>query len=84
MKSRIEGELQTGILQVLSHRFDLLLGFERGQLESEGAAVLVRQEVVKLGGVRVHPAHKVLNAIQLDCGDALTWKKGQQKSFVNN
>lgn len=61
----------TGIRQVLCHGFDLLLGLERGQLQSERAAVLVGEEVVQLRRVGIHPAHEVLDAIQLDCGDTL-------------
>lgn len=63
-----------GVLQVLGHGLDLLLRLERGQLESQGAAVLVREEVVELGGIGIHAAHEVLNAVQLDGCDALTWR----------
>lgn len=60
-----------GVLQVLAHRFHLLFRFERGQLQTERTAVLVRQEVVELRRVRIHAADKVLDAVQLDGGDAL-------------
>lgn len=63
----------TGILQVLAHRLDLLLGLERGQLQAERTAVLVGQEVVELRRVRIHAADKVLHAIQLNGGDTLTY-----------
>ena len=61
-----------GVLQVLGHRFHLLLGFERGELQPERPAVLVGEEVVQLGRVRVHPADEVLHTVQLDRGDTLS------------
>lgn len=52
-----------GVLQVLAHRFDLLLRLERRELQAQRAAVLVSQEVVQLRRVRVHSAHEILNAV---------------------
>lgn len=66
-----------GVLQVLSHRLDLLFRLEGGQLQTQRPAVLVGEEVVELGRVRVHPAHEVLDAIELDGGDALAWIWGR-------
>ena len=63
-----------GVLQVLGHGLDLLLGLERGQLEAQRAAVLVGEEVVELRRIGIHPADKVLDAIELDGCDALSWR----------
>uniref|UniRef100_A0A182Q2V1 Uncharacterized protein n=1 Tax=Anopheles farauti TaxID=69004 RepID=A0A182Q2V1_9DIPT len=62
-----------GVLQVLGHRFHLLLRLERGELQAERAAVLVGEEVVQLRRVRVHPADEVLHTVQLDGGDPLSY-----------
>lgn len=61
-----------GVLQVLGHGLNLLFRLETGQLQAQRSAVLVGEEVVQLGGVGVHSADKVLDAIELDGCDALT------------
>lgn len=60
------------VLQVLGHALGLLLGLERGQLQTQRAAILVSEEVVQLRGIRVHSADKVLDTIELDGCDSLT------------
>lgn len=70
----------TCILEVLCERVCLLLGLERGELQTERAAVLVGQEEVELGGVRVEPRHEVLCAVQLDGRDTLACRHG--KNYV--
>lgn len=64
-----------GILQVLGHGLDLLFRLEGGQLQAQRSAILIGEEVVELGRVRIHSADKVLDAIQLNGCDTLTWRK---------
>lgn len=69
----------SGILQVLGHRLNLLFGLEGGQLQTQRPTILVGEEVVELGRVRVHPADEVLDTVQLDGGDALTWTEQKKQ-----
>lgn len=69
----------SGILQILGHRLNLFFGLEGGQLQTQRPTILVGEEVVELGRVRVHPANEVLDTVQLDGGDALTWTEQKKR-----
>lgn len=64
----------TGVFQILRHRVGLLLRFEGRQLETQRAAILIRQEVVEFRTVGIHSRDEILYAIQLDRCDSLGCK----------
>lgn len=67
--------------QILAHRFHLFFRLKWCQLQAKRSAILIGQEVVKLRWVWIHSAHKVLDAIELDCGNSLTFEGKMKKNW---
>jgi len=65
------GKIFTCILHVLCETVGLLFSLERGELQTQRAAVLIGKEIIELWSVRVEPGDEILGAVQLDCGDSL-------------